>query len=270
MKILVFTGGLGNQLFGYAFYQFLKEKYPNESIYGIYNKRWMKEHNGLEIDKYFDINLPKSPLQIKMLTILLYALKKIGLCKALISMDTRTFSSKTIVNNACKMHINLLPAQKNWISFKEYRLNDKNKAVLSLINNCDSVSIHIRRGDYYSPQYIKKLGGTCPISYYNQAINYIKSKNPKVTFFVFSDDMSWVKKNLLIPSPIYIDWNNGKDSYIDMFLMSNCLYAIIANSTFSYWGATLGRKKEIIVYPAKWVNEPYTAPCIFPNHWIAF
>lgn len=82
--------------------------------------------------------------------------------------------------------------------------------------------------------------------------------------------MSWVKKNLLIPSPIYIDWNNGKDSYIDMFLMSNCLYAIIANSTFSYWGATLGRKKEIIVYPAKWVNEPYTAPCIFPNHWIAF
>ena len=185
-------------------------------------------------------------------------------------MDTRTFSPKTIVNNACKMHINLLPSWKNWISFKDNEMNDKNKAVLSLINNCDSVFIHIRRGDYYSPQYIKKLGGTCPVSYYNHAINYIKFQKPNATFFVFSDDINWVKENLSIPSPIYVDWNIGKDSYIDMFLMTNCFYAIIANSTFSYWGATLGRKKEIVIYPIKWVNAPYTAPQIFPNHWIAF
>lgn len=270
MKILVFSGGLGNQIFGYAFYKYLKEKYPHEAIYGIYNKRWMNEHHGLEIDKYFNVDLPSSPFRIRCFTALLYLLKKIGFCKKYISMDTRTFLPHTIVNSACKTHINLMPTFDKWISFKDIKLDDKNKEALSKIVTYDSVFLHVRRGDYYSPRYIKKLGGTCPLDYYEKAINHVLNKNKNVVFFVFSDDIEWVKQNLHIPSPVYVDWNKGVDSYIDMYLMSNCKYAIIANSTFSYWGAKLGRKKEIVIYPTKWVNEPYTAPTIFPNDWITF
>lgn len=270
MKILIFTGGLGNQIFGYSFYNYLKEKYKNEAIYGIYNENKMSEHNGLEINKYFKVQLPKSPLHIQLLTAILYCLKKIGIGRKYISMDTRTFDSATIVNNACKMDINLMPSTNNWIDFKDINLSLKNQQILDLIEKTNSVFLHVRRGDYYSPQYIKKLGGTCPISYYEQAIHHITSNNSNIKFFVFSDDIAWVKKNLNIPDPTYIDWNIGKDSFIDMYLMSQCKHAIIANSTFSYWGAQLGKIKDTIIYPSKWVNEPYTAPAIFPKHWITY
>lgn len=270
MKILVFTGGLGNQIFGYAFYTFLKENFPKEKIYGVYNNNWMNEHHGLEIDKYFNVCLPKSPFFIQSLTALLYILKKLGMFSNLISMDTRTFMPNTIVNNSCKMHISLMPKRDNWINFKDFKMDTRNVDTLSLIRNSQSAFLHVRRGDYYSPQYIKKLGGTCPVEYYNKAIAHILNHDHQVKFFVFSDDIEWVKKNLKIPSPTYVDWNKGKDSYIDMYLMSNCKYAIIANSTFSYWGATLGRKKSIIIYPTKWVNKPYTAPEIFPKNWITY
>jgi len=270
MKILVFTGGLGNQIFGYSFYQHLKEIYKNEKIYGIYNENKMSEHNGLEINKYFNVQLPKSPLHIQLFTAILYCLKKIGIGKKFISMDTRTFNSETIVNNACKMDITLMPSSNNWINFKNIKLSNKNQQILEEIQNSNSVFLHVRRGDYYSPQYIKKLGGTCPISYYERAIQHITSKASNTKFFVFSDDIKWVKENITIPDPTYIDWNTETDSYIDMYLMSQCKHAIIANSTFSYWGAQLGKVKDTIIYPTKWVNEPYTAPSIFPKHWITY
>ena len=270
MKILVFTGGLGNQIFGYSFYNYLKDKYKDETIYGIYNENKMSEHNGLEINKYFDVQLPKSPLHIQLFTAILYCLKKIGIGKKFISMDTRTFNPETIVNNACKMDITLMPPSNNWINFKDIKLSNQNQQILDQIKNNNSVFLHVRRGDYYSPQYIKKLGGTCPINYYEKAIHHITSKNKDIKFFVFSDDIAWVKENLMIPNPTYIDWNTGNDSFIDMYLMSQCKHAIIANSTFSYWGAQLGRAKDTIIYPTKWVNEPYTAPSIFPKHWITY
>ena len=65
----------------------------------------------------------------------------------------------------------------------------------------------------------------------------------------------------------FIDWNTGENSPLDMFLMSQCKYAIIANSTFSYWGAMLGRKKELVYYPTKWINSEFGNPHIFPEDW---
>ncbi len=270
MKILVFTGGLGNQLFGYAFYNYLKHNYPQERVYGIYNNSKMSEHNGMEVNKYFDVILPSSPIYIRLFVGLIYLLKKINIGRGLVSMDTRTFDTNTIVNNACKMHIDFIRYPIDYISFKNLKLSKENEDILKRIKSSHSAFIHIRRGDYYSPKYIKKLGGTCPKEYYQQAINYICKKDEHVQFFVFSDDMEFVKNNIVIPNPIYVDWNRGYDSYLDMYLMSNCMYSIIANSTFSYWGAMLGEKKRIVTYPHKWVNPPATAPIIFPKEWISF
>lgn len=267
MKILVFTGGLGNQIFGYAFYTYLKQRYPNESIYGIYSDKKMSEHHGLEIDRYFNVTLPKTTLLAKVVTGMLYIGKKLGISKHLVDMGTREFDPKTIVNSPCKTNINLMPEGNNWISFKEPDLSEQNKRIVELVQNTESVFIHVRRGDYYSPQYIKKLGGTCPIEYYEKSLALMNKdiSNPK--FYVFSDDIEWVKQNINIPDPTYIDWNTGENSYIDMYLMSLCKYAIIANSTFSYWGARLGTQKKIVCFPEKWVNPPYTAPNICPSNW---
>lgn len=267
MKILVFTGGLGNQIFGYAFYTYLKKKYPSERIYGIYSAKKMGEHHGLEIDRYFNVNLPKSPLWAKVVTGLLYVGKKVGVTKHLVDMGTRDFNPKTIVNSPCKMNIKLMLQDNDWISFKQPQINKQNQDVMDKIRNTEAVFVHVRRGDYYSPKYIKKLGGTCPIEYYEKSLSLMAENVTTPKFFVFSDDIEWVKQNLNIPDPTYIDWNKGENSYLDMFLMSQCKYAIIANSTFSYWGARLGTEKKIVCYPEKWVNSPFTAPDICPSNW---
>ena len=270
MKILVFTGGLGNQIFGYAFYLYLKENYPNERVYGIYSHKKMSEHYGLEIDKYFDVDLPPSPLLAKIITGLLFVGKKMRLTTKLVDMNTRTFDPKTIVNTPCKTKLSFIPEGNEWIHFKKLQLSNNNNHILQKIELTNSVFIHVRRGDYYSPTYIKKLGGTCPIDYYDKAIDYIKKHVGNIHCFVFSDDICWVKENLKIPDPVYIDWNTGEKSFWDLYLMSHCKYAIIANSTFSYWGAVLGKSKSIVCYPKKWVNPPFVAPDIFPKEWHAF
>lgn len=270
MKILIFTGGLGNQIFGYIFYKYLQKKYPLEKIYGVYNHHKMSEHYGLEVNKYFDVKLPPSPWWIQIYTAYLYCLKKLHLIDNIISMDTRTFDSKSIVNNACKMQINYIEQANSLPHFKEFILSEKNKSILNEIKSTPSVFIHVRRGDYYSPKYIARLGGTCPKEYYEKAIKYIIDKVPHARFYIFSDDIDYVKQNFSIPNSQFIDWNVNDNSYLDMYLMSNCKYAIIANSTFSFWGAMLGTKKEIVIYPTKWINSPATPPTIFPHNWITF
>lgn len=271
MKILVFTGGLGNQIFGYAFYLWLKKTFPRERVYGFYSNKKMGEHYGLEIDKYFKVSLPSSPYWIRVITGLLYLGKKTGITTHLVDMQVRTFNPNTIANTACKMHINYVLDNVDQIKFKEIVfLDDRNKDVLKQINNSESVFLHVRRGDYYSPQYIEAFGNICTVEYYTEAIKFICSKVDNPRFFVFSDDMAWVRSNLEIPKASYIDWNTGNNSFIDMYLMSHCKYAIMANSTFSYWSAMLTRKKQIVYYPQKWENEPYTAPEIFPKDWIGY
>lgn len=87
------------------------------------------------------------------------------------------------------------------------------------------------------------------------------------TFFVFSDDIPWVKKNMSIPDAYYIDWNKHEDSYLDMYLMSQCKANIIANSTFSFWGAILGNEKEMVIRPKRWIGND--VPDIFPSSWFS-
>ena len=136
-----------------------------------------------------------------------------------------------------------------------------------MIQGTQSVSLHIRRGDYLDPENLERYGGICTIEYYMKGISIIKNYFERPSFFIFSNDMEWVKENMDIPNPVYIDINKGKDSYMDMYLMSRCKANIIANSSFSYWGAMLNiNPSPLVVYPQKWFNN-YT-PDIFPQSWI--
>lgn len=135
------------------------------------------------------------------------------------------------------------------------------------MHSSNSVSIHIRRGDFLSPQYYEKLGDIATKYYYYNAIEYITNKINDPIFFVFSDDIEWVKLNLQIKNAIYITWNTDKNSYKDMYLMTQCKANIIANSTFSYWGAYLNDNNPVVCYPKKWINSS-DVPDIFPYSWV--
>lgn len=131
-------------------------------------------------------------------------------------------------------------------------------------------SIHVRLGDYLSAACRDSFGGVCGEDYYRYAIEYIQKRVPNVRFLVFSEDLEWVKCNLDIPDATMATRNMFDDyeDWYDMYLMSLCAHNIIANSTFSWWGAWLNKNPDkIVVAPKRWrldrdIND------ICPPDWI--
>lgn len=115
----------------------------------------------------------------------------------------------------------------------------------------ESVSLHVRRGDYVGNSEVD----ICGKAYYQRALEIICSKIKKPKFFIFSDDLAWCRQKLGIENAVYIAGNTGGDSYKDMQLMTLCRHHIIPNSSFSWWGAWLGEKEDsIVIGPKRWFN----------------
>ena len=272
MKILYFGGGLGNQIFEYAFYLYIKDRFPNENIYGVYNKKRLSEHYGLEIHKWFDVNLPSSPWFVNAITAIGYFVKKVFKNDSFMDLDSRNFlNERALILNAYKYNKKYIPTH-NWINFciEEESLSTENREILHKIRASNSIFIHIRRGDFLSEKNKALYANICTLNYYKKALQHIQEMRLNATYYIFSDDMGWTKRNLPLDNAFYIDWNINENSPLDLYLMSNCKGAIMANSTFSYWGALLGIKKNIVIYPRKWINSPLGIPDIFMEHWIPF
>lgn len=136
-------------------------------------------------------------------------------------------------------------------------VNNKNQRVLDNINTSQAVSLHIRRGDYVADPNTNKYHGTCPLDYYHDAVSFIGERVENPEFFIFSDDTDWVKKNLSIDYPLTIvDINSPDQGILDMALMKACQHHIVANSSFSWWGAWLNPLQEkMVIAPKRWFNE---------------
>lgn len=146
----------------------------------------------------------------------------------------------------------------------------QNLQYAEMILNLNSVSLHVRRGDYVTSAKTGAFHGLCSLDYYKKAVNEIFRKTGKPVFFMFSDDMEWVKSNLKIDGDVYyIDCNTTETCHEDMRLMSLCKHHIIANSSFSWWGAWLGSDPDKIVYaPSKWFNAKVDTRDNIPSSWI--
>ncbi len=157
---------------------------------------------------------------------------------------------------------------KNDLTVKNYP-SDRNKELLKLINNCDSVAVHIRRGDYIFNPVAKEVLGVLDVNYYQKGFNLINQKIKKPHYFIFSDDPEWARANTMTSNPTtYISHNGSSKSYEDMRLMSNCKYFIIANSSFSWWGAWLSiYKNKIVITPKKWFKNRDSGD-IVPESWV--
>ena len=137
------------------------------------------------------------------------------------------------------------------------RADDSNLQVAEKISRAESVSLHIRRGDYVSNTATSSYHGTCSLEYYRAAVQAITARADTVHFFLFSDDAEWVRKNMAWIGPMTVIDINGPDkAYEDMRLMSLCKHHIIANSSFSWWGAWLSTNPhKIVIAPKKWFNN---------------
>lgn len=123
----------------------------------------------------------------------------------------------------------------------------ENLKMAEIIQTCEAVSVHIRRGDYLDAQNIALFGNICTEDYYQQAIGYIKEHCFNPHFFIFSDDVNYAQEHFVGEECTVVDINCGRDSFYDMWLMSQCKHNICANSTFSFWGARLNPNEDKIM-----------------------
>lgn len=146
-----------------------------------------------------------------------------------------------------------------------------NKDMAEKIMGCEAVSLHIRRGDYVSNPEALKVHGLCSLEYYDEAIRKIAEVADQPTFFVFSDDIDWASANLKIDYPVvFVGHNDSGKNYEDLRLMSKCRHNIIANSSFSWWGAWLNENKDKrVIAPMKWFNDQSRDSSeIVPDEWL--
>ena len=137
-------------------------------------------------------------------------------------------------------------------------ISSMNAELVKKIGNTSSVSMHVRRGDYVTNVQTNKYHGICSVDYYQHSAKIIVEKTGADHFYVFSDEPEWVKANIVLPyATTYISHNIARESYWDIVLMQHCKHHIIANSSFSWWGAWLNSSKEkIVVAPEKWFTDP--------------
>ena len=296
MKIVNITGGLGNQMFQYAFALSLKESFPDEEVYidiSHYNTLFFNHfkginlHNGYEIDRVF----PKADLPIAGFKQIIrvsyyipnYVLSRIGrklLPKRryeLIPAYSKNYSYVPEVYKpgncyyegfwqCAKYFKGIKPLLRETFSHPEP--NDYNMELISRIRQGNSVGIHIRRGDYLNEP---EFRGICGVDYYKKGIEMIISDGKAHDFYIFSNDMDWCKNNI---EPLvgnnhlyYVTDNKGKSSCWDMFLMTYCKDLIIANSSFSWWGAFLNKRSGMVIAPDPWLKRD-CAVDIYEDEWI--
>lgn len=266
MIIVRIMAGLGNQMFQYALIKALEK--AGKDVYA--DTFWFDKfcgHNGLELEKIFPISLKKiRKSDANRLGYADYTFWQ-RLCQ-------KYFPKATYINQGIEDSIVFQPQifdmddvylSGYWQSEKFFSnisneicdlygflKTSKSSQFDEQIISSESVSVHIRRGDYVNNSV---HGNVCSTNYYTRAIEYVIDKLNHPKFFVFSDDISWCRENLHLRGAIYVDENQGSNSYLDMRLMSMCKHNIIANSSFSWWGAYLNSyRSKTVVAPDRWFS----------------
>jgi hypothetical protein len=284
-------GGLGNQMFQYALCASLNKKGKKTRIL-FSNFFYYNHHNGFNLCRAFKIKLP-FPLNLLNFLLLncgfIYKNRfAVSLLRRLIKQYQRThyiiYKEKKefvydaeVFNQESKLFVGIWQGEEYFKDINDYLLHEfsfripkdrKNRELIESIKNSNSVSIHIRRGDYLNSEWEKILGVIKGTNYYINSISYINKRIENPHFFIFSDDIQWAKDNLELTRCTYVDHNKGADSYIDMYLTSLCKHNIIANSTFSWWGAWLNQNQgKIVIMPERWTNQD-SCTGLFPSQWV--
>lgn len=279
MIVSKLNGGLGNQIFQYAIAKNLSIKLNRQlfidiSEYNEYKLRSFSLHhfniNSELIDNFHSFiyfHKFKSIQILKERSLLYQHDLKINNSKDIIYLDGYWQSE-----NYFKENLYLIISD---LTIKS-ALGDVDKGIINLINNSSIpvVSIHVRRGDYISNSFTNEIHGTCSVDYYKRAYNVFKNKlKSEFIVILFSDDFEWVRNNIdFIDNCIYSDHNDSKTDFADLYLMSLCDHNIIANSSFSWWGAELNlNPNKIVISPAIWFNDfdkNLTSMNIIPDNWI--
>lgn len=290
MKIVKINGGLGNQMFQYAFALSLKAAKPGEEVLIDASAcRAESVHNGFELERVFSAALREASAEDvdrlsirptgfinrarrKYLTKRSHRIdKKFGYQPELLDLDGETYYEGYWQSE--KYFLALEDEIRKAYSFK-LPLAEMNLALLRELPR-PIASVHVRRGDYLKYPNLN----ICTSTYYSRAISALAAGTKIGSFLVLSEDADYCRSILDFGSmpAAFVDWNMGLDSWQDMAIMSLCDHHIIANSSFSWWGAWLDRKPgKRVIAPAIWNRREiegkdhyysYTFGDIVPSTW---
>lgn len=292
MIVSQIIGGLGNQMFQYAVGRALAEERGVPLRLDVFGYTNYGLHQGFELPKVFNCT-PDNATNEDIHGILGWRSNR-TLRKILMRPKVAMFRGAQFV---VEPHFQYWPEIKDvphdcylvgyWQSEKYFQdvalvirsdftfkspLVNHNAEIADKISQVNAVSLHVRRGDYVKNKKTLGTHGLCSMDYYQTAIRHICDRVEQPYFFIFSDDISWVKDHLKMHFLCqYVDYNHGADSYNDMHLMSLCKHHIIANSSFSWWGAWLNPcENKIVVAPQRWFTKENNANVkdLFPQGWV--
>jgi hypothetical protein len=269
MVVSRLIGGLGNQMFQYAAGRSLAVANNCGLKLDVSGYKDYTLHNGYDLDLF---NIQATVANDDEISKLVYVRSRLA---RYINKKFGLKNKSHFIEKSFSFDSDFLNIKKSvyidgyWQSYKYFEsieqklrveltplapLTGLNLSIAENIAKVNAVSLHVRRGDYVSNQATNKVHGFLGLEYYEKAIGIISHRVLNPYFFVFSDDITWAKENLgLINNVSFIDHNSGKNSYEDMRLMSLCQHHVIANSSFSWWGAWLGQNpKKIVLCPEKW------------------
>ena len=261
MTKIKLQGGLGNQMFQYAYGRKLILHDKKKVIFDISffkgNKNLIDTNRPFLLDKFNiddsvqfedrpDDTITKVVKKILSKLTCIYDFYQSETYFKDIESDIRKeFTLKVPLGHAAQAHLNEISSTTN------------------------STSLHVRRGDYVSDEKTNVHHGACDLTYYAKAIEYIKEEVESPTFYIFSDDIEWVKENLKLENGVYVSNPEIRD-YEELILMSKCSHNIIANSSFSWWGAWLNsNQKKIVIAPKQWTTRKSSDDLkILPKEWV--
>ncbi len=280
-KVVSIVGGLGNQMFQYAFSLALANEsncnvYYDLSFYGEENQsQYPTVEEIIENHELSNYNAKrKFCLKNFNINYQIADNEQIENCTSKIDQDVIAEKGIKNFNNSQHEYIFGYFETLELFDFEKYRdifskaftikvdMDEKNKDMLKRIKESSSIAIHIRRTDH-------GVLGFTNLKYYDKAVDYMVSKIKNPHFFIFSDDINWVKENFKLDYPnTTVDINNDDTNYFDFELMKNCKHQIIANSTFSWWAAWLNPNKEkIVIAPTPWFLKD-ERNYMMPKDWI--
>ncbi len=290
MIIANIIGGLGNQMFQYATARAISLELGTSLRLDISGYDKYKLHQGFELQRIFNSTIEIASEMDRRIVLGWQSMtfsRKLLLRQRMAWLRSKSFviephfhywQGLAEIPNDCYLmgywqsekYFSLAEARiRADFSFK-LPLQNKNAEVARKILQANSVSLHVRRGDYATKPQTTATHGLCTLDYYGQSIQYVAERVQQPKFFIFSDDIAWARDNLNISYQCqYVDVNQGEESYNDMRLMSMCNHHIIANSSFSWWGAWLNPKRDkIVVAPKNWFADKTDAIDLLPQSWI--
>ena len=282
MIVIKLMGGLGNQMFQYAAGLSAAERLGTELKMDL---SWFDSLEEVDTPRFYELD--NFNLKQEFINKNDFVLKNDGFKNIIINIRKKqlnlykepqfNYSDKFLKIKNNTYIEGYFQTEKYFNSIRDDVIDSftlKNKAsvksakIIDQIKNSDSVSLHVRRGDYVSNKNANKFHGLMGEAYYKKAIALInkKIKNPK--YFIFSDEIEWVKNSFDLPkNSVYITHN--KSGIEDMRIMIECKHNIIANSSFSWWGARLGLQKDkVVIAPKQWFLDSNTNTSdVIPERW---